>query len=259
MKNSTRILVIGATGLLGLVVARSLLHQPKVVKAIGFGPNDEPTVAAMARSTTRAEDSLFGRRDYSFLICLLRSTTLCTPATRLTLLIERGFTLTVAQSRVLGAMLFYEDTVSGSLVRDSIGVRLIGAEGAVSVQPTEVKYSRVARRMGPWQWSITPMRAGDYSLLLEFVRLPPRFRTMLNQANGIEMRLPGGGEWEGTSGPSLGTSNVLHVHVLTTAGFTAKDDARLTLASLIAGLAITIGTILKFLFAKTKERGTLDV
>ncbi len=166
-------------------------------------------------------------------------------------------TLGVNESATLDATLLYEDTlINRRLLQDSVGIRLLESQGAISVNPAESRFARVSKEMGPWQWVVTPQRAGSFTLLLEITRLPNSLDDLLHKPDTATLRRqrrelvqvdphePGGVLHRGTP---------LQVVVLTDAGWTAEQAVWMKIAGAILTLLLAALPIKEFVQRKGKQ------
>jgi len=182
-----------------------------------------------------------------------RTATACAPVKSrgLTLLLGQPFITYVDASTTIEVDLFYNDTIARPrLLADSVGIRLLGAEGALTIQPSEARYSRVRGKMGPWQWIVTPQRAGYYELMIEFVRLPADLDELLQMPDTVALKRQQR-TWTKagqTRERLLHRTNIFSLRVLTAAGWTAEQEAKMKI----------VAWFLTFLFAVLPVREYLQ-
>lgn len=170
----------------------------------------------------------------------------------LLLLVGNPFVMSVDASAGIEAQLFYHDTIARPrLLRDSVGIRLVGAESALAVQPSEARYTRVDTKMGPWEWIVTAQRAGSYYLMVEFVRLPSDLEELLHRPDTAAVRRQRR-VWMANR-TTLHRSTRIPLLVLTSAGWTAEQQARMTMIG--AGLTFIIGFLKLLDWLLKKESG----
>ena len=170
----------------------------------------------------------------------------------LVLFVTTPFITGVDESAKIEAQLYYNDTIARpQLLRDSVGIRMIGSEGALGVQPTETRYARVRGRIGPWDWIVTPQRAGTYQLMLDFVRLPGDLEDLLHPPDTVAVRRQGR-VWYPPY-PVLHRSTEIPLIVLTAAGWTAKQEAWIKIIAGILTLAIAAFPVKDYLQRKARS------
>jgi hypothetical protein len=167
-----------------------------------------------------------------------RTATHCAPIRLrgLTLLLGQPFITYVDASTTVQVDLLYNDTIARPrLLADSVGIRLLGAEGALAIQPSEARYSGIRARMGPWQWIITPQRVGYYEIMLEFVRLPGDLDELLQMPDTVALKRQQR-TWTRagqTRERLLHRTNIFSLRVLTAAGWTAEQEAKMKIVAWI--------------------------
>lgn len=236
-----RKVIAASAGIVLVWVLWYLFRAPVVLEQLGVEPPETliTTISLAGAGLTQSIDTIR---------CPPGPNVLCAPTDvrGVTVLMNYPFQLSVAKSGVLEARVQYWDTLTKlprSLEKDSVGVRLIGVEGAIAVQPTEIRYSKVQLgNMGPWEWTLAPQRPGSYELLFELSRLPSELRKLLEPTDPTENALA-----ERTSiafGPILSDRNRIRIHVATATGLSAETEAwgriiAWTLSFLIAAVPVS--------------------